>query len=132
MLFSITLVMECNTKEKLSHPTEKELEDEYLLEEETISSNRIYAAMRPDESGARIILLDACRDNKFKSFVRSGTKGLAEMRAITGTIIGYATGPGEVIDGRGDNSPFAKALAETIKMPIWDIEQVLKKSKDNG
>ena len=52
------------------------------------------------------------------------------MRAITGTIIGYATGPGEVaLDGRGDNSPFAKALAETIKMPNLDIEQVLKKAR---
>ena len=52
------------------------------------------------------------------------------MNAVTGTIIGYATAPGDVaLDGSGSNSPFAKALAEAITMPGLDIERVLKQAR---
>ena len=52
------------------------------------------------------------------------------MNAETGTIIGYATGPGEVaFDGDGNYSPFAKALAQAIVNPGYTIERVLKETR---
>jgi uncharacterized caspase-like protein len=40
------------------------------------------------------------------------------MRAPRGTLIAFATQPGNVAqDGAGPNSPFATALAETIHTP---------------
>ena len=111
-------------------PLKSDIETEYDLDDESISSNRILSAMASVSSGVKIILLDACRDNNFRSFVRSNKKGLALMTAETGTIIGYATGPGKVaFDGDGNYSPFAKALAESIENPGHTIERVLKETR---
>jgi len=66
------------------------------------------------------MILDACRNNPF---VSQGTKdvlpGLAQMQAPAGTVIGFATQPGNVAsDGpRGGNSPYTKALAAIMPLP---------------
>jgi len=101
-------------------------------ETETISANRVLAAMARIENGVKIVLLDACRNNPFKSFTRSGTKGLglARMDAPTGTIIGYATKAGGVaIDGEGINSPYTQGLVKYINSPGLKVEEVLKKTR---
>jgi len=80
-------------------------------------------------NGIKVILLDACRDSPFKSFVRSKGLGLAQMDAPKGTIIGYSTSPGKVaIDGTGENSPYALGLVKAIRMPGLKIEEVLKQT----
>ena len=53
--------------------------------------DRILSAMSKI-TGVKIILLDACRNNPFKSFVKSGEKGLALIDGIKGTIIGIGIG----------------------------------------
>ena len=46
------------------------------------------------------------------------------MQAPEGTLISYATQPGNVAqDGSGGNSPYTKALAETVRRPGLDIFQ---------
>ena len=66
-----------------------------------------------------IVILDACRNNPFGGRGLRGTdSGLAQMRAPEGTLISYATQPGNVaLDGADGNSPFTKALAQTIQQP---------------
>ena len=101
-------------------------------ETETISANRVLAAMARVENGVKIVLLDACRNNPFKSFIRSGTKGLglARMDAPTGTIIGYATKAGGVaVDGEGINSPYTQGLVKYINTPDLKVEEVLKATR---
>lgn len=77
-------------------------------------------------SGTRLnlVVLDACRNNPFGGRgLRSSDGGLAQMRAPEGTLISFATQPGNVaLDGEGD-SPFTKALAATIRKPGLDIFQ---------
>jgi uncharacterized protein YraI len=66
-----------------------------------------------------IVILDACRNNPFgdRGF-RATTRGLAQMQAPEGTLISYATQPGNVAqDGAEGNSPYTKALAATIRKP---------------
>jgi len=79
-----------------------------------------------DGSGTRLnlVVLDACRNNPFGGRgLRSADGGLAQMRAPEGTLISFATQPGNVaLDGDG-NSPFTKALAATIRKPGLDIFQ---------
>lgn len=74
-----------------------------------------------DRSGARlkIVLLDACRNNPF---IRDGksdpsSTGLAQMNASSGTIIGFATQPGNVAaDGTPwGNSPYTAALYDAAR-----------------
>ncbi len=73
-----------------------------------------------------IVFLDACRDNPLaRSLARSmGTRssaigtGLAEIGGGIGTLISYATQPGNVaLDGEGRNSPFTTALLTHLGKP---------------
>ncbi|HSM39727.1 MAG TPA: caspase domain-containing protein, partial [Afifellaceae bacterium] len=73
-----------------------------------------------------IVFLDACRDNPLaRSLARSmGTRssaigtGLAEIGGGIGTLISYATQPGNVaLDGEGRNSPFTAALLTHLGKP---------------
>jgi TPR repeat protein len=76
-------------------------------------------------SGTRLnlVILDACRNNPFGSGgMRGSEPGLAQVRAPEGTLISYATQPGNVAqDGADGDSPYTKALAATIRRPGLDI-----------
>jgi hypothetical protein len=78
-------------------------------------------------SGTRLnlVILDACRNNPFGGRgLRATSPGLAQMQAPQGTMISYATQPGNVaLDGADGNSPFSKALATTMRQPGLDIFQ---------
>jgi len=67
-----------------------------------------------------ILLLDACRNNPFRSFSRSKDKGLAQIRSgQRNYIVSYATEAGAVAkDGDGKNSPYALVLSELLKEPM--------------
>jgi carboxyl-terminal processing protease len=71
-----------------------------------------------------LVVLDACRNNPFGGRgLRATDGGLAQMRAPEGTLISFATQPGNVaLDGEG-NSPYTKALAATIRKSGLDIFQ---------
>jgi hypothetical protein len=79
-----------------------------------------------------ILILDACRNNPFAgrslavgrakdpdiARLRATSSGLAEMPVPDGTLISFSTQPGSVAqDGAGRNSPYASAIAETIRKP---------------
>jgi hypothetical protein len=79
-----------------------------------------------------ILLLDACRNNPFKSFNRGGNRGLAQIRLRQRNyIVSYATEAGDVArDGGGKNSPYALALKEFLPKPL-EISRLLKKVKNS-
>lgn len=72
-----------------------------------------------------LVILDACRNNPFGGRnLRSTDSGLAQIRAPEGTLLSYATQPGNVaLDGTNGHSPYTQALAETIRRPGLDIFQ---------
>ena len=78
-----------------------------------------------DGAGTRlnIVILDACRNNPFANLgTRAVESGLAQMRAPDGTLISFATQPGNVaVDGKGSDGPYAMALAAAIRQPGLDI-----------
>ena len=83
-----------------------------------------------ESKSIKIILLDACRNNPYKSFMRSTDRGLAQVITPAGSIIGYSTSPGKVAeDGFGSNSPYALALTKAIDVPNLKIEEVLKRTR---
>jgi uncharacterized caspase-like protein len=87
------------------------------------------------DAKVKIVLLDACRDNPFaKQILASVPKtrsvtlnaGLAEMKPGEGTLVAFATGPGQVaIDGEGAHSPFTNALLTHLPVPGMEIQQAL-------
>jgi len=86
------------------------------------------------ESPTNIVFLDACRDNPLAANLaksmgtRSGaiTRGLARVESGVGTLISFATQPGNVaLDGDGRNSPFTSALLKTIERPGLPISDLM-------
>ena len=79
-----------------------------------------------------IVLLDGCRDNPFRLRLASATRGIATspgltpVRAAVGTLIAFATAPGEVAeDGAGQHSPFTAALLRKIATPGLELRSMM-------
>ncbi len=82
------------------------------------------------QNGVNVVVLDACRDNPFRGF-RTLSRGLAQTRAPKGTLIAYATAPGDVAaDGDGRNGIFTGHLLQAFREPGLQIEQVFKKARE--
>jgi hypothetical protein len=87
------------------------------------------------DAKVKLVFLDACRDNPFAAKIRSAKAtrgvtvdtGLAAMTSGTGTLIAFATGPGQTaLDGdKGANSPFTRALVANITKPGVEIQQAM-------
>ncbi len=124
-------------------PVDANLRTERAVEYDCVQANRILANMEDANSKVNIIMLDACRNNPFeRSWSRSITgRGLAQMNAPTGSIIGYATAPGTTAsDGPGqDNGLYTGAVLEelnpTPRILITEMFQKVRKKvseKSNG
>jgi uncharacterized caspase-like protein len=108
-------------------PVNANIKDETEVGIETVGLADFLATMERAKSRINIVVLDACRNNPFSSNFRTESAGLARVDAPAGTYVAYATSPGSVAsDGAGRNSPYTKALAETILKPGMPIEQVFK------
>jgi uncharacterized caspase-like protein len=89
------------------------------------------------DAKVKLVFLDACRDNPFAAKIKSNSAtrsvnvqaGLAEMKSGEGTLIAFATGPGQTaLDGtEGGNSPFTRALLANITQPGIEIQQAMTK-----
>ena len=89
------------------------------------------------DAKVKLVFLDACRDNPFAAKIRSAKatrsvsvqSGLAEMKSGEGTLIAFATGPGQTaLDGEaGTNSPFTRALVANVAAPGVEIQQAMTK-----
>jgi Caspase domain/Putative peptidoglycan binding domain len=87
------------------------------------------------DAKVKLVFLDACRDNPFAAKIKSNSptrsvsvqQGLAEMKSGEGTLIAFATGPGQTaLDGEvGTNSPFTRALLAHITQPGVEIQQAM-------
>ncbi len=94
---------------------------------ELVEVNLVLRQMEEARSRLNIIILDACRNNPFGgSSLRAAGGGLAQMQAPKGTLISYATQPGNVAsDGpKGGDSPYTRALVSSMEKPGHDLFQV--------
>ena len=113
-------------------PLETEIESQSDLDLEALDAGDILGQMEDAGNRLNLVILDACRNNPFKSSMRSSGRGLARMSAARGSLIAFATAPGQVAaDGIGRNSPYTIALVEAIKQPGLAVEQVFKRARVN-
>lgn len=95
-----------------------------------ISLTELLKTMEHAESRLSIAILDACRDNPFPSRTRSAARGLAPVQSPAGTLIAFATGPGEVaLDGDGAHSPYSGALAASILEAGIPLEETFRRTR---
>ncbi|MCI5208970.1 MAG: caspase family protein, partial [Candidatus Electrothrix sp. ATG2] len=80
----------------------------------------------------KIIILDACRENPFERRLRSA-KGsqLAPVFAPLGTIVAYATSPGQLAsDGKNENGAYTYSLLQHIYTNDLKIEELFKRTRN--
>lgn len=100
----------------------------------------IEAEAKPD--AAKIIVLDACRDNPFSNLTHDGntgaaTRGLAriDLPKPAGTetaggyfrVVAFATAAGQVAsDGTGRHSPYTESLLRFIDQPGLEVSEMFR------
>jgi tetratricopeptide (TPR) repeat protein len=120
-------------------PVDAKLAEESDVYAETVELNDVLKHMER-QAKTNIIILDACRNNPLqRNLARSmGTRsaaasqGLAEVRSGVGTLIVFATQPGNVaLDGAEKHSPFTAGLLKHIETPNIDIAIMLRRVRDD-
>ncbi len=88
-----------------------------------LDANLVLRQMEAAGTKLNLVIFDACRNNPFGGRgLRAVDRGLAIMQAPEGTLISFATQPGNVArDGTDGNSPFTRALAQTMRKPGLDV-----------
>jgi len=110
-------------------PVDAEINSEEEVDFFCVRADMVLAFMEKSATKVNVIILDACRNNPFeRSWTRSATgRGLVFMNAPNGTLIAYATSPGNTAsDGSGRNSPYTSALLESIQIPNITISQMFQ------
>jgi hypothetical protein len=109
-------------------PVDARIESESDVKYEAIDSGRVLGKMEDAENQLNIVILDACRNNPYARAFRTHQRGLARMNAPTGSLIAYATAPGEVAaDGPERNGIFTKHLIKHMATPNLSIEHLFKR-----
>ncbi len=99
----------------------------------SLSLDKVIDTMATSTASMKIVILDACRNNPWeRAWHRDvSLRGLASVYAPKGTIIGFATSPGEVAeDGSGRNGTYTAALLQHIDTPDSSIEAMFKRVRN--
>jgi uncharacterized caspase-like protein len=109
-------------------PVDAKIKREADVDLVAVSASTVLKQMEFANSAVNIIVLDACRNNPLGDGARALSRGLAKIEtAPRGSFIAYSTAPGSTAaDGDGVNSPYTKALAETITQPGLSIADVFQ------
>ena len=108
-------------------PLQANISSEIQLKHKTIDVGMVLDAMEYANNGVNIVILDACRDNPYGDSFRTNARGLARMESPTGSLIAYATAPGDVAaDGDGRNGLFTKHLLQAMQQPGRLVELTFK------
>jgi len=113
-------------------PVEANIPAEDEIEYASINLGFLLNKMEAAQNNLNIVILDACRNNPFARSWRNyrdigDNIGLAKVTPPTGTIMLYATQPGNVAsDGSGRNGLFTESLLQQIKKPNVEFDAMVK------
>lgn len=110
-------------------PTDAVLTTKSDCKFEAIPVNFIVEEFEKYPDNVNIVILDACRNNPFRSWVRGGEQGFRYIAPASGTIISFATSEGSTAsDGEGDNGLFTSQLVKQISKHA-PVESVFKRTR---
>ncbi len=114
--------------------TDTSMEDPIDVQFSSLELDQVIATMERAETTTNLIILDACRNNPWeRRWHRSGgTQGLASVYVPRGTLIAFATSPGQTAaDGVGQrNGKYTSALLKHIGSPDCTIEAMFKRVRN--
>jgi hypothetical protein len=109
-------------------PVDAAAESMEEVQKRCIDMNSVIEGMARAANPMNIVVLDACRSNPFGRDFRVEEKGLSQLDAPPGTLLAYATAPGNVAsDGAGDHGLYTEQLLREMRVPEAKIEDVFKR-----
>lgn len=108
-------------------PVDAHIADQADAEDACVSVDYILAKMEVSNTETNLVILDACRNNPFRSWMRSSNSGglISVSRQPKGSLIAFATQPGNVAaDGNGSNGVYTSAWLKHLQ-PGKNIFEVL-------
>jgi TolB-like protein/Flp pilus assembly protein TadD len=111
-------------------PVDARLFSESDVEYNCVRADRVLGKMEDAKNKINLVILDACRDNPFeRSWTRTAKgRGLATMTAPVGSVIAFATSPGNTAsDGTGKNGLYTSGLLTYVSEPGITAMQMFQK-----
>lgn len=125
------------TEENLLVPVDAGLDSEDQIKDESVSLSRVLGDLQERQPRFLLAIVDACRNNPFRTHFRSGpTRGLLPVAAATGQMVIYSAGAGQAaLDKLGDtdrnpNSVFTRTLLREIGAPGVPVDRVVRRVRD--
>ena len=113
-------------------PVDADIEKLEDMRTKTVELNLLLVGLTKAQNSMNVIILDACRDNPFGTKVPTENKGLSQFDAPPGSLLAYATSPGNTAsDGQGANGLYTENLLREIKVPEAKVEDVFKRVRLN-
>lgn len=114
-------------------PTDIVGDSEAQVRDEAIQLQRVLDDMSEKKAKFTLAMIDACRDNPFKSAGRAiGGRGLAPTTAATGQMVIFSAGTGQqALDRLGNsdrnkNGLFTRVFVQEMQKPNVSIDRVVK------
>jgi hypothetical protein len=102
------------------------------LRQSCVDLNQLMAQLGTAKDKTFVIMLDACRNNPFGGSYQPEQKGLSQFDAPVGSLLAYATAPGNVAsDGAGQNGLYTENLVRELSSRGTRIEDALKRVRLN-
>ncbi|MCL4725518.1 MAG: caspase family protein, partial [Rhodocyclaceae bacterium] len=113
-------------------PVDAEVDSAAQVRQRCIDLNQLLGQFGASKDKTYIIILDACRNDPFGSAFRPEQKGLSQFDAPVGSLIAYATSPGNVAsDGGGKNGLYTENLVRELSRRETKLEDALKRVRLN-
>lgn len=99
-------------------PIDARLDDRLAAQFEAVDVGKLVSQFERYPNNVNIVILDACRNNPFKTWSRGAESGFKAIPAPSGTIIAFATSEGATAsDGSSENGLYTSHLVEQMKIP---------------
>lgn len=90
--------------------------------------SELFTSINLAKNNTNLIFLDSCRDNPFGKRLKTSAKGLSQFDAPQGSLLAYATAPGNVAsDGSAEHGLYTETLLSEMIAKDAKIEDVLKR-----